>query len=115
MKSPICEITIEHQWPPEYLDFKLRGGDELEAEGGGLFLQGLQASGLGHGGDFEGFGFVVGLLVFDHAVEDARQLVRGGDDAFGFAQARFEPTAELADLVAAARGRPGWALCAPWL
>ena len=65
----------------------------MEAESGGLFLQVLQTAGECGGGDFEGFGFVVGLVAFDHAVDDARELVRRGDDAFGLAAPRLEPPA----------------------
>ena len=67
-------------------------GNELAAEGLGLFLEVLEvleAFGLAGGGGFEGFGFVVGLAAGDHAVEDAGEFVGGGDEAFGFAEAGF--------------------------
>ena len=76
-------------------------GNELVAEGLGLFLEVLEAVGLAGGGGFEGFGFVVGLAAGDHAVEDAGEFVGGGDDAFGFA----EPATTL--LVEQARGLGG--------
>ena len=62
-------------------------GNELVAEGLGLFLEVLEAFGLAGGAGFEGFAFVVGLAAGDHAVEDAGEFVGGGDHAFGFAEA----------------------------
>ena len=49
-------------------------GNELVAEGLGLFWEVLEAVGLAGGGGFEGFGFVVGLAAGDHAVEDAGEF-----------------------------------------
>ena len=59
--------------------------------------------GLACGCRFEGFGFVVSVIVFDHAVDDACEFMRGGYDAFGFSEPRFEPSAELPDFVVVAR------------
>ena len=71
--------------PPESLFCKLRGLNELDAEGGGLFFKVAAAAGEVLWGDVEGFGFVVGLLTLNHAIEDADEFVGGGDEAFGFA------------------------------
>ena len=43
----------------------------------------------GTGGDFEGFGLVVGVAGGDQGIHDSRQFVRPGGDAFGFAEPPF--------------------------
>ncbi len=63
--------------------------NELQAEGGGAGLEVFELAGFGRGGALRGEGGVVGFDLRDHGVEDSRQFVRGGDDAFGFAKPRF--------------------------
>lgn len=75
----------------------------MKARAVGLLLQVEQASGLAGGCDFERVTFVVGAAAGGHAVDDAGELARGGDNALGLARACFETAAILADLVVAAR------------
>jgi len=80
----------------------------LETEFGGLFLEVGDAAGLSDRGLLEGFRFVVGHAAGDDRGEDAFELLRGGGEAFGFAQAGFHPTTILAVLVpAVAQGLRG--------
>ncbi len=67
-----------------------------------LFDEMLQSFGGARRRCFEDFVFVVSLAVGDHAVNDARQFVRGGNDALCLAEPGLEPTAKLADFVVAA-------------
>ena len=73
----------------------------METEFGGLFLEVEDAAGWSGRGLLEGFLFVVGHATADDRGEDAGELVRGGGDPFGFAQAGFHPATILAELVLA--------------
>ena len=74
---------------------KLSDRSELQSEEGGLFFEVLAVAGGAGWSGLEGGGFVIGSLVEDHGVEDAGQFVRAGRHPLGFAQASFEPAAEL--------------------
>ena len=73
----------------------------METEFGGLLLEVGDAAGLSGRGLFEGFRFVVSHAAGDDRVEDAGEFMRGGGEAFGFAQAGFHPATILAELVLA--------------
>ena len=77
----------------------------METEFGGLFLEVGDAAGLSGRGLLEGLRFVIGYAACDDRVEDAGKFVRGGGEAFGFAQAGFHPAAILAELVLAVAQR----------
>ena len=80
----------------------------METEFGSLLFEVGDAAGWSGRGLFEGFRFVVSHAAGDDRVEDAGELVRGGGEAFGFAQAGFHPATILAELVlAAAQGLGG--------
>ena len=70
---------------------------ELHSEGGGSVLEVFEEFGLGGGGELGGLGGVVGSALGDHGVEDAGELVGGGDDAFGFAEAAFHAAGVVAE------------------
>ena len=60
----------------------LRGGLKGEAEGGCWSFEGFAAAGLALWSELERLFFIIGFLALDHAMDDTRQLVRGGGGSF---------------------------------
>ena len=56
-----------------------------------MFFQGFAAAGLALWSELERLFFVIGFLARDHAMDDTRQLVRGGGGSFRLAQLALHP------------------------